>query len=57
MKDQQDEARYYRLMLNALAGLQDDLDANRAPDEAKELLSELLEVCRSEFRTRFPHER
>lgn len=29
---------YYSLMLNALAGLLDDLDANEAPTEAKELL-------------------
>lgn len=40
-------------MIGALHGLQDDLDANLAPDEAKETLKELIEICESDFRIRF----
>jgi hypothetical protein len=40
-------------MLNAMEGLQDDLDANAAPETAKALLDELIEECRSDFRVRF----
>ena len=45
--------RYYGEMLSTLMGLKDDLDANLAPQEAKDLLVELIEVCRSDFRLRF----
>ena len=53
MANKQDAERYYALMLNALSGLQDDLDANWAPEEAKELLSELIAVCRRDYEVRF----
>ncbi|WP_221234822.1 hypothetical protein [Sphingomonas aerophila] len=50
----QDEAQsFYASMLNAMAGLQDDLDANEAPQAAKDLLAEALEECRSDYRVRF----
>lgn len=50
----QDEARaFYAVMLNVMAGLQDDLDANDAPQSAKDLLAEALEECWSDFRLRF----
>lgn len=45
--------RYYLSMLNVMAGLQDDLGANDAPETAKALLIELLEECRSDCRVRF----
>jgi hypothetical protein len=44
-------------MLNGLYGLQDDLDANSAPEEAKRLLSELIAVCRRDFEVRFLSDR
>lgn len=44
---------YYFMMLNALSGLQDDLDANDAPQEAKEGLREVLQICREDFKARF----
>jgi len=44
---------YYLSMLSALYGLQDDLDANHAPDEAKEMFAEIIEICRSDFNIRF----
>ena len=53
MTTEEDAVRYYRGMLNALAGLEDDLDANSALEEAKDLLRELIETCRSDFRSRF----
>jgi hypothetical protein len=48
-----DDENYYLAMLNVMAGLRDDLDANGAPSEAKELLQELMEVCKSDYRIRF----
>lgn len=45
--------RYYAMMINALAGLQDDFDTNSVPDEAKSLLQEVIEICRSDFNIRF----
>ena len=50
-KDQAE--RYYQEMLNGLAGLEDDLDANSAPDEAKKLLRDLIAICRRDFEARF----
>ena len=40
-------------MLNSMSGLQDDFDANDAPEEARKLLDEMIEICRSDFRIRF----
>jgi hypothetical protein len=40
-------------MLNGLRGLQDDLNANSAPEEAKEMLNEVLEICLSDYRITF----
>jgi hypothetical protein len=49
-----DQSRaFYLSMLNAMDGLQDDLDANGCPESAKALLIELIEECRSDFRIRF----
>ena len=53
MVSKQDAERYYSEMLNGLLGLQDDLDANMAPNEAKRLLSEAIAVCRRDFEVRF----
>jgi hypothetical protein len=44
---------YYLCLLNALRGFQDDLDANQATDEAKELLNELIAVCEEDFIFKF----
>lgn len=48
-----DLSGYYLGMIIALYGLQDDLDSNLAPDEAKETLKELIEICESDYRIRF----
>lgn len=48
-----DQRKYYLSMMNALYGIQDDLDANSSPDEAKHLLTEIIEICRSDFNIRF----
>jgi hypothetical protein len=48
-----DAKRYYQEMLNGRFGLEDDLAANSAPDEAKRLLAELISVCRRDFEVRF----
>jgi hypothetical protein len=48
-----DKKQYYSYLMNALYGLRDDLDANDAPEEAKSLLIELIEVCRSDFNIKF----
>jgi hypothetical protein len=53
MANKQEAEGYYLEMLNGLSGLQDDLDANWAPEEAKKLLSELIAVCRRDFEVRF----
>jgi hypothetical protein len=53
MESQDDARRYYQEMLNGLFGLQDDLNANSAPAEAKRLLAELISVCRRDFELRF----
>lgn len=42
-------------MLNSMYGLQDDLEANDAPEEAKVALKELIEICQSDFNIRFDH--
>lgn len=50
----QESARgFYLSMLNALSGLRDDLDANECPEEAKELLGKLIEVCEGDFAMKF----
>jgi hypothetical protein len=51
--DRKTHRRYYASMMNALCGLQDDLDTNRSPDEAKDLFNELIEVCRSDMNIQF----
>jgi hypothetical protein len=45
--------KYYASMLNALYGLQDDFDANMVPDEAKDMLLEIIEICKSDFNFQF----
>ena len=50
------ERDYYKSMLNAIAGLEDDIDANGAPEEALVALRELLEICQSDYRIRFGEE-
>ncbi len=51
--DSRTAKHYYAGMLNALAGLEDDLDANDAPAEAKSLLQDVLILCRRDFEQRF----
>ena len=52
--DDKEKRKYYLSMLNILYGLQDDMDANSVPEEAKVLLAEVVEICQSDFRVRFP---
>lgn len=40
-------------MLNSMYGLQDDLDANFAPDEAKLVLSNLIDICEGDFAEKY----
>jgi hypothetical protein len=47
------EEKYYRSMLNGLYGLVDDFDANHVPDTAKELLLEIIEICKLDLSDRF----
>ena len=56
MADREQAKRYYGEMLNALAGLEDDLDANSAPSEAKSLLHDVLILCRRDYDARFPED-
>jgi len=48
-----DLEEFYALMLNAMAGLQDDLIANGAPKEAQHLFYECLVLCRKDYDARF----
>ena len=54
MADREQMKRYYGAMLSALAGLEDDLDANLAPTEAKSLLHDVLILCQRDYDARFP---
>lgn len=47
------EQDYYQSMLNVMTGLEDDIDANGAPEEARVALRELIEICQSDYRIRF----
>ncbi len=44
---------HYLSMLTGLMALQDDLEANDAPDVAKGLLQGVIEECREDFAKRF----
>jgi len=44
---------FYALMLNAMAGLQDDMIANGAPKEAQDLLHRSLTICREDYNVKF----
>jgi hypothetical protein len=58
MAESDQKAReYYELILNALAGLEDDLLASGVPPEAVEHLRAALDVCNSDFRKRFGSDR
>lgn len=48
-----DAAKFYGFMLSSLAGLSDDLDANEAPNKAKELIHQLSNICWADFEQRF----
>lgn len=48
------DQQYYEIMLNALAGVEDDLLASSAPQEAVQHIREALRICRAEFRRRYP---
>ncbi len=56
MRDANDASKFYRAMLSIMRGLDDDIDANDAPEEAKSLLRELIETCESDYRIRFGSE-
>jgi hypothetical protein len=52
MTDRDEE--YYEMMLNALAGVEDDLLASSAPEEAVQHVREALRICRADFKRRYP---
>ena len=47
---------YYELMLNALAGLEDDLLANEAPEDAVDHILSALALCTKDFAEKFGSE-
>lgn len=47
------DKEYYSMMLNSLSGIEDDLAANEAPQEAMELLRKVTEICSRDFRSKF----
>src|SRR5688500_304382 len=49
----EDDDGYYMLMINALSGLEDNLDANSAPEEAKRKLREVVDICWGDYKARF----
>jgi hypothetical protein len=51
MRDE--KQKYYFSMINIIKGLQDDFDSNEVNEEAKGLLSELLNLCNDEYSDRF----
>jgi LmbE family N-acetylglucosaminyl deacetylase len=55
--DREKARQYYGSMMSQLYGLQDDMDANRAPDEAKTMLAEIIEICRSDMVFQFGEEK
>ena len=52
--DKDKDEQYYLLMLNALAGIEDDLGANQAPKEAINYVRQALDICRRDFTAKFP---
>jgi hypothetical protein len=40
-------------MLNGIAGLQDELNENEAPEEAIRLCAELFQICNDHFRSKY----
>lgn len=48
-----DRKQFYFSMLTILKGLQDDFDSNDVAEEAKGLLTEILEICQAEYHMRF----
>jgi hypothetical protein len=53
MISKRDGERHFSLMLSGALGFQDDLDANMVPEEAKQLPSEVMAICRRDFEGRF----
>ena len=53
MKHHAEAESFYLSMLNALSGVQDDLDANEAPIEARELLRDVITLCRRDYDAKF----
>jgi hypothetical protein len=51
--DRTDHRKYYLSMMNVLYGLEDDFDANTVPPEARTLLNEIIEICKSDFNIQF----
>jgi len=43
----------YELMINSLAGIEEDLMANAAPQEAISYINKALKICLDDFRCRF----
>jgi hypothetical protein len=47
------DREYYGHMLSSMMGLRDDLEANHAPAETRELIDELIKICVRDFTSRF----
>jgi hypothetical protein len=45
--------QYYKSMMNILYGLQDDFDSNDVCEEAKGLLTQLVEICKEDYFLKF----
>jgi uncharacterized protein YeeX (DUF496 family) len=46
-------AESYRSMINGLYGLLDDFEENDTPLSTREMLSEIIVICKSDFNDRF----
>lgn len=51
--EEETDESYYSLMMNALSGLEDDLVANLAPQEARDYLRKTIEICWRDYEERF----
>lgn len=47
------ERDYYEIVLNSLAGMEDDLLASEAPLEAVDHIRKALAICSADFKKRF----
>lgn len=47
------QKEYYEIVLNSLAGMEDDLLASEVPIEAVDYVRKALVICNADFKARF----